>query len=433
MPANPRVHNMRRWTVRIAIPVILTTAAISAQQRQGQTPIFTARTDLVRQHVIVRDSQGRFIPDLRPDEFKIYEDGVLQKVETFTVSVGGRFVNSMAPEAPPEPADTGLILPPTRPATDVSGRVFIIFIDDLHLQAADSPMVRRVLRELRDTILHEGDLIGYVSTGYSSIATDLSYDYKFKRFNEAIDKVMGSGMTPGEVIQANQTIEGPAGLRHNAHVAFSTAYDILAQAEKYNGRRKAFIYVSNGYDFNPFKDARYKHEQEKYAMPDSGQNNNNDGSGTETPSRTTFQNPFETNGQQFADADLVSELAELTRAAKRANVTFYTVDPRGLIAGPNINDNLGVTEWRAFVENSVSSLKVLADETGGFCTCNTNDFKRYFQRIDNEMSDYYMIGYVSNNPDPTKIRRNIRIEVTRPGVQDPFHDTFYMLDRSRRR
>jgi VWFA-related protein len=431
MPAFPQVHNMRRWIVRLAIPVILTTAVVSGQQGQTQTPIFTARTDLVRQHVIVRDAQGRFVPDLRPDEFQIFEDGVPQKLETFTVSVGGRFVNSMAPEPPPQPADTGLILPRTRPATDISGRIFIIFIDDMHLLAGDSPKVRSVLRELRDTVLHEGDLIGYVSTGFSSIATDLSYDYKFKRFNEAIDKVMGSGMNAQEIIQANQTIQGPAGLRHNAHVAFSTAYDILSQAEKYNGRRKAFVYVSNGYDFNPFKDARFKHEQEKYAIPDPGSTGNE--RSTETPSRTTFQNPFETNGQQFAEADLVSELAELTRAAKRANVTFYTVDPRGLIAGPNINDNLSYEEWRQFVETSVSSLQVLAEETGGFCTCKTNDFKRYFQRIDNEMSDYYMIGYVSNNPDPMKIRRNVRIRITRPGLQDPIHDTEYMLDRSRRR
>jgi hypothetical protein len=32
-----------------------------------------------------------------------------------------------------------------------------------------------------------------------------------------------------------------------------------------------------------------------------------------------------------------------------------------------------------------------------------------------------------------KIRRNVRIRITRPGLQDPIHDTEYMLDRSRRR
>ena len=423
---------MRRWMSGIALPVILTTAVLSGQQRPTQTPVFTARTDLVTTDVIVRDKQGRFVPDLRPDEIQVYEDGVLQKLTSFSVSVGGRWVSSLAPEeAAPAPADSGLILPPTRPAMDVSGRIFIIFIDDMHLQAADSPRVKQLLRQVRDTILHEGDLIGYVSTGFSSIATDLSYDYKFKRFNEAIDKVMGSAMTPQETIQANQTIQGPAGLRHNAHVAFSTAYDILAQAEKFNGRRKAFIYVSNGYDFNPFKDSRFKYEQDKYAMPlrDGGS-----GVGGESPNkREDYQNPFETNGQQFAESDLVAELAELTRAARRANVTFYTVDPRGLIAGPDIAYNLSSEEWRQFVDTSVSSLQVLAEQTGGFCTCKTNDFKGYFQRIDNEMSDYYMIGYISSNPDPLKVRRQIEIKITRPGLEADTYRSEYTLDRSRRR
>ena len=45
-------------------------------------------------------------------------------------------------------------------------------------------------------------------------------------------KLLGGGMTPQEIITAAQTQDGPAGLRHNAFVAFSTAYDILAQAEE---------------------------------------------------------------------------------------------------------------------------------------------------------------------------------------------------------
>ena len=427
---------MRTWIARLALPAILTTAVVSGQQTppQSQT-IFRTTTDLFTTHLIVRDKQGRFIPDLRPDEIQVFEDGVPQKIANFAVSIGGRVVNDLSPAVDaPRPSSSGLILPNARPKTDISGRVFIIFIDDLHLQAADSPKVRDVLRQIRDTVLHEGDLIGYVSTGYSSIATDLSYDYKFKRFNEAIDKVMGSAMTTQEIISANNTVEGPAGLRHNSHVAFSTAYEILAQAQKFNTRRKAFIYVSNGYDFNPFKDARYKAEQEKYDMPLRNDTQNADGSsvGGQSPMQP-FENPFERNGQQFADSDLISELAELTRTARRANVTFYTVDPRGLVAGPDINVTLSATEWRDYIENSVSSLKVLGDETGGFCICQTNDFRRGLQRIDNEMSDYYVIGYQSNNPDPMKVRRNVEIKVNRPDLQELDYTRFYQINRNRKR
>ena len=44
----------------------------------------------------------------------------------------------------------------------------------------------------------------------------------------------------------------------------------------------------------------------------------------------------------FADADLARELGELTRTANRANATIYTIDPRGLVGGPDL-DELFVT------------------------------------------------------------------------------------------
>ena len=99
--------------------------------------------------------------------------------------------------------------------------------------------------------------------------------------------MMGSGMTPQEIITANQTAEGPAGIRHNAHVAFSTAYDLLDQLGKITNRRKAFIYVSNGYDFNPFKNARFKYEQEKYARPDKDNPSQNENQGVGRRRATT--------------------------------------------------------------------------------------------------------------------------------------------------
>ena len=110
-------------------------------------------------------------------------------------------------------------------------------------------------------------------------------------------------------------------------------------------------------------------------------------------------------------------LAELVRAARRANVTFYPVDPRGLTAAPPIHANLTMDEWQEYVTTTVSSLQVLGDETGGFCICNTNDFSTGLKRIDSETSDYYMLGYSSTNPDPLKRTRKIEVKVVdRPGV-----------------
>ena len=62
----------------------------------------------------------------------------------------------------------------------------------------------------------EGRVFGIVSTGYSSIAVDLNYDYRFRRMNEAIKKVMGSAPSPADIINGEVTIdniEGPHQLR----------------------------------------------------------------------------------------------------------------------------------------------------------------------------------------------------------------------------
>lgn len=418
---------MRTRVGRGLLPLILATTVVYAQQTtkpNPQTPVFRTSTDYVSTDVVVRDTSGKFVSDLSATDFDVLEDGVPQKISNFVAVIGGRALTEVGPTA--APVSEGLILPSARPPSDVSGRIFIIFIDDMHLQALDSPRAKAVLEMVRDTILHDGDLVGMVSTGYSSIATDISYDYNRARFNEAIKKLMGSGMTPEDIIKASQTSEGPAGLRYNAQTAFSTAYDILKQAAKVTNRRKAFIYVSSGYDFNPFKDSRYQEMQEKYAVPEGAPGYEPTG----TANDISFRNPFETNGQQFAEADLIAQIAELTREARRSNVTFYAVDPRGLIAGQDINQTISSEEWRRFVDTSLSSLRVLSDETGGFCICNTNEFKKNLQKIDNEMSDYYIIGYTSTNPDPLKIRRRIEITVKRPGLEKPIYKDQYTIKRN---
>ena len=88
----------------------------------------------------------------------------------------------------------------------------------------------------------------------SSIAIDLTYDRK--RLQEAIKKIAGNGLKPQDILDAPSGAEGPSEVRYRAHVAFSTACDIMKNLEQVHNRRKAFVYVSNGYDFNPFPNAR---------------------------------------------------------------------------------------------------------------------------------------------------------------------------------
>lgn len=397
--------------------LLLTATAAARPADPPQTPQFRILTDLVRTEVIVRDSRGVFVPGLGPSDFEIYEDGVRQTVSTFVAIVGGRAVPAVVP---PPVTGEGLVLPPVKQPDP--GRVFIVFIDDRHIQPGDSILARRVLNQIRDVLLHPGDLFAMVSTGPSSIEVPLSYVSDHARFNSAVARVLADGMTPDQIISANQTSQGPAGLRHNAHVAFRTAYDMIAELGKIPDRRKAFLYVTSGYDFNPFVNERYKAIQDMYASPQ-------DSSGLSREDLNRFRNPFESGGQQFSEMDLIAELAALTRAAVRANVTFYPIDPRGLVAGPPINSALSLVGYRAHVETSVSSMRILADETGGRCICETNDFARGLREIDNATSDYYVLGYAPCNPDPQKIRRRIEVRVAKPGLTVTGYRREYTIKR----
>ncbi len=84
-------------------------------------------------------------------------------------------------------------------------------------------------------------------------------------------------------------------------------------------------------------------------------------------------------GNQFADADLVSDLSWLTRNANRANVTMYTIDPRGLVGMPDLDEKIDMVEWQNYVRTSQDSLRTIAELTGGYAAVNQNDFDKALQ------------------------------------------------------
>src|SRR5438045_3451087 len=215
-------------------------------------PTFTVQVDLVTNDVVVRDEKGNFIPDLKKDEFEIYEDGVKQDLSSMNVVTGGRVTNVLAPPPPPPPE--GILLPPSRPKTDVSGRIFLFFVDDLHLQFHNTGRIRELFTKISKELVHEGDMFGIVSSGPSSIAVDMTYDKA--RLEESIKKIAGNELSPTDIINGASGAEGPSEVRYRAHVAFSTVNDLLNNLESVHNRRKALVYVSDGYDFNPFQDSR---------------------------------------------------------------------------------------------------------------------------------------------------------------------------------
>ena len=75
-------------TVAAIVAGVLVTAVGTRAQQSSQTrpaPGFAFRTsvDLINVTATVTDSQGRFVPGLRMEDFEVYEDGKLQKISQF--------------------------------------------------------------------------------------------------------------------------------------------------------------------------------------------------------------------------------------------------------------------------------------------------------------------------------------------------------------
>lgn len=383
-----------KWSLAV---VALSLVTLGAQQ-----PTFRAGVTLVTTDVIARNGEGMFVADLTKNNFTVFEDGQPQQIESFSLIQGGRTFNSVTLPAPA--AQEGLVLPVARSrANDTVGRVLLILVDDLHFEPELTPHVRRLIQTIVETLVHEGDLASIVSTGPSFIEVGPTYDRKL--LIEAANKVRGSGYVPSEIFKMMENSQGPGDIRNRAQLAFYTAYNILSQLETVANRRKAVIYISTGYDFDPFASGR------------AGTDRVMGGRWGEPVGELIDQdNPYFSKGRVTADIDLYRLTRELTLSANRANASIYTVDPRGLAGVIDAGQYVDQSDWRTYLQKTIGSLRYLADETGGFAIVDTNDFAGALKRVDAETSDYYVLGYYSTNSDPTKRTRQLEVKVDRPSV-----------------
>ncbi len=279
----------------------------------------------------------------------------------------------------------------------------MIFVDDLHFEPEYSPHVRRLVTMLADNLLHEGDLAAIYSSGPSNLEIAPTYDRKL--IAASVSKIRGSAMTATEMFRLLETSQGPGDVRQRAHLAFLAAYGVLADLERVQNKRKAVLYISTGYDFDPFAEGRKGRDRIQ-------------GGRFAEPTRFVLdeENPYFRLPAVNADIDLYTYMRELTLSANRANATIFTIDPRGLAGITDAGQSLDQSEWRTFLQKTQSTLRYLAEETGGFAVVNENDFTAAFKRIDAETSDYYILGYYSTNPDASKRVRQLEVKVNRPGI-----------------
>ena len=379
-------------------------------------PIFRSGVTLVTMVVVPRARNGLFLADLTARDFVVVDEGEVREVASLVRVQGGRVSDQLAPGLR---SQGGILLPPPVPVADLTGRLFIVLVDDLHIAAGLTPRARTAFVEMADNLIHEGDQFAVVSTGPSAIAIGVTTDRGLLRSTAA--RITGDGFDPDELIRNFTPMPGyTPELMARAGVAFTTMRNVVESLEQVQHLRKVVVYFSSGYDFNPFLPERRGYHREPGTRPGT----TNDGF-----ARFSRQNaPLgDTDGLE-GDGELARRIDDLAEAANRANAAFYTVDPRGLAAArPGPADFLltgrgSFDEWNFTTQNSLRSL---AEQTGGRAMINRNDFDDVFREIDAETSDYYVLGFALTNPDPTVRTRRLIVRVRGRAGADVQHRTHY--------
>ena len=126
-------------------------------EQEGGVTVFRSGINYVRVDAFVTDEDGNPVFDLAQDDFEVYEDGVLQTVDSFQVVQVDR-----TPELSGEPL-TGVGV--TRSDQELAAsrpdiRVFVIFLDDYHVRDGNSIRARRMLVDFIENDLIPTDLVG---------------------------------------------------------------------------------------------------------------------------------------------------------------------------------------------------------------------------------------------------------------------------------
>ena len=123
----------------------------------------------------------------------------------------------------------------------------------------------------------------------------------------------------------------------------------------------------------------------------------------------------------FNQAEMMSRLKDIYDLANRNNVSFYALDPRGLAAFEgDIDegvDGISLTTDKEMLRLTMDSIQILSDNTDGRAIVNTNDLGKGLRQIVRDQSAYYLLGYNSKKAPSDGRFHEIKVKVTRPGVE----------------
>ena len=227
------------------------------------------------------------------------------------------------------------------------GRVWLIFLDDLHVDFRSTGRLRTLIKTIAGELIADGDLSAMLSTGPSSIAVDPSPDRAvvLKRVGQAT----GSSMAPPDVVRIRDSGFPSEEVYYRALVSMTTASDAVRGLERLQAPGKALIYLSAGYGIEPLPDG-------SLVVP-----------GPLGLPKFPAHHP--------TVADMQQRFAELVTAARRAGVPVFAIDTRRLRIPADIDPVEDTPQWLRYRANTRASLRALSERTGGVAVMEEQDLE----------------------------------------------------------
>ncbi|HEV8232930.1 MAG TPA: VWA domain-containing protein [Thermoanaerobaculia bacterium] len=389
-----------RHVARILLTTLFmgSSGIVAAQERP---PTFTEEVEVrvMDLDVAVTDKAGRPVPGLTRDDFTVRIGGRVVPIDYFArVDEGTIHAPDLATASPDQ------VLAAYRRGTEAYvPRHFLMYVDLGHL-APDAR--KRGLEGLRDLVTRMGP---------NDMARVLMFDRRSKELTEwtnskeqlfaALTKIEKAGVGMSRLLTERQTLRDIDFTRRRSEREFMARN--YAEQERAEVRqmlndvgselatlsplagKKAFLFVSGGFEFQPgYAMASYALGQMSLLALDT--------------------------------RNMGPELEQIVRRANASEITFYTVDARGLEGGgvsASNDDPLMSRPSVSFLarQDSQEGMMLLARETGGLALLNSNDLRQGLSRIYQDASVYYSIG-VTLTKLPPAAYQDVRVEVNRPGV-----------------
>jgi VWFA-related protein len=365
------------WTIKLPAQSTRQNAspkAVIGYQNQAQRYTLKVTSNEVLVDVRVTDRKGNPVTNLKESDFKVYDEGALQKINSFDLENIRQLAQEKGENGKPAVINLGT-LPPSTPQSTYTQlvqnhRLTVLFFDLTSLQIPDLLRALESAENFVRTQMTPADLVAV-----ATYASDLRVLQDFTNDRDAL-------LTAIKSIQIGQS----SGLASNGSVGEAGGTDSFGNTIVTQDTGDAF--TPDETEFNIFNT-----DEKLAALQSLGQVLR------AVPGRKSvidFSSGIEQTGVENE-----AQLQATIDSANRSDVSFYTLDARGLVAlppgggasaaspsGTAIYTADAVSSQLSSLHNSRDTLSSLATDTGGRMFTDLNNFAPVFSYVQKENTTY---------------------------------------------